>query len=437
VFTNVVFSGTEAVGETLSGGIIYFDAEGDAAGTHTYQWYRADDALGTNEAAISGATSINYTLVSADEGKFVRLGAIPVALTGTSPGLEVFSSYSGAIANNSFITTWETTTASESITVPHTGTGYSFDIDWGDGTVETSLTEADAPFSHTYAVAGTQTVTISGTFPRIYFNNGGDKTKIRTVENWGDVGATSMVLAFFGCSNLTTLAAGLWDASSYQSAFQSSGVTAIPANFCASNASGTTCFQMFYGCSSITTVGANAFSGLTACTNFSRLFYLCSGLTTTPSNIFTGCVGMTDIGEGFTLTGMTSVPNSLLADQASLSLVDNLFNQAAVTTIGTNVFHASAPLSTFSQMFYNCGTINASDIGDWPISSVTNMTGMFFGCTINTTDYNAMLVGWEAQTEQTGVTFHGGSSTHSGAGTTARGVLTGTSSWTITDGGAA
>lgn len=29
-----------------------------------------------------------------------------------------------------FITTWQTTTASESITIPTTGLGYSFTIDW-------------------------------------------------------------------------------------------------------------------------------------------------------------------------------------------------------------------------------------------------------------------------------------------------------------------
>ena len=45
---------------------------------------------------------------------------------------------------------------------------FDFNIDWGDGTVE-DLTDVDAPFSHTYAAANTYTVTISGTFPRIYF----------------------------------------------------------------------------------------------------------------------------------------------------------------------------------------------------------------------------------------------------------------------------
>ena len=43
----------------------------------------------------------------------------------------------------------------------------------------------------------------SGTgFPRIYFNNGGDKDKLLTIEQWGTGHWTSMSSAFYGCSNL-------------------------------------------------------------------------------------------------------------------------------------------------------------------------------------------------------------------------------------------
>ena len=41
-----------------------------------------------------------------------------------------------AAAQSAFITTWETTSSSESITIPTddmTGVSYNFTIDWGDG----------------------------------------------------------------------------------------------------------------------------------------------------------------------------------------------------------------------------------------------------------------------------------------------------------------
>lgn len=67
-----------------------------------------------------------------------------------------------------FITTWETTTANESITIPTTGNGYNYTVNWGDGAI-TNGENGDA--IHTYATAGTYTVSITGNFPRIYFNS--------------------------------------------------------------------------------------------------------------------------------------------------------------------------------------------------------------------------------------------------------------------------
>ena len=96
-----------------------------------------------------------------------------------------------------FITTWETTTSNESITIPSTGTGYY--IDWGDGTIENSVT---GNASHAYTSAGIHTIKIGSQFSRIIFNNTGDKLKIKSIEQWGTTKWTSMANAFDGCSNL-------------------------------------------------------------------------------------------------------------------------------------------------------------------------------------------------------------------------------------------
>lgn len=98
VASSVAFTGTETEGQLLTGTYSYSDADSDAEGTSIIKWYRSDDNSGTNRAAISGATASTYTLVTADVGKFIQFAVTPVAATGTSPGIEVFSAYSGAIA---------------------------------------------------------------------------------------------------------------------------------------------------------------------------------------------------------------------------------------------------------------------------------------------------------------------------------------------------
>ena len=100
-----------------------------------------------------------------------------------------------------FITTWTTTSANESITIPTTGGGYNYTVDWGDTNTDTGQT---GNATHSYAVAGTYTVKISGDFPRIFFNNNGTISgKIQTIEQWGNIAWTSMERAFQSCSNLT------------------------------------------------------------------------------------------------------------------------------------------------------------------------------------------------------------------------------------------
>ena len=97
VASNVAFTGTLNTTQTLTGSYTYTDEDSDVQGTSTFKWYRADNASGLNEAAISGATNQTYTLGNDDLNKFISFGVVPVASTGTSPGIEVKSTYQGPI----------------------------------------------------------------------------------------------------------------------------------------------------------------------------------------------------------------------------------------------------------------------------------------------------------------------------------------------------
>ena len=97
--SDVTISGTFRESEELSANYTYSDINHDLEGTSTYQWYRSDDTKGTNESAISGATSLNYTLLNADGGKYIRFAVTPVAKTGELlTGNKVYSNYTDVIA---------------------------------------------------------------------------------------------------------------------------------------------------------------------------------------------------------------------------------------------------------------------------------------------------------------------------------------------------
>ncbi|NOU60360.1 alpha-amylase family glycosyl hydrolase [Marinifilum caeruleilacunae] len=97
--SNVSISGTFREDEVLTASYTYSDVNNDLEGTSTYQWYRAEDANGTNEVAISGATDLTYTLARADRANFVRFSVTPVAQTGELlTGNTVYSAYTDEIA---------------------------------------------------------------------------------------------------------------------------------------------------------------------------------------------------------------------------------------------------------------------------------------------------------------------------------------------------
>jgi surface protein len=116
--------------------------------------------------------------------------------------LITFSTLYTQAQNQPFITTWEVPANDLSITIPtHSGSTYNYTVDFGDGTVLTNQT-GDA--THTYNSAGTYTVSITGTFPRIYYDSANFDTRDKFIEinQWGDIQWQSMESAFKACHNL-------------------------------------------------------------------------------------------------------------------------------------------------------------------------------------------------------------------------------------------
>ena len=164
---------------------------------------------------------------------------------------------------DAFVMEVETTGAAETFTLPAFNTGtYNAVVDWGDGTQDTITAFNDPLLVHTYADLGVHEIQITGSFPRIYFNNVGDKLKVLSVLNWGDTGFTSLNNMFWGCSNLvsaTSFSANTTGVTSTTRAFRDcTALTTVDVSgFDTSNAG--IVQGMFRGCTSLTTVDVSGF----------------------------------------------------------------------------------------------------------------------------------------------------------------------------------
>lgn len=276
-----------------------------------------------------------------------------------------------------FITTWQTTTDQESIIIPTTDhdytvnlgdsstepfpdTGHNYTVDWGDGSTNTGVT-GDAV--HTYAVAGTYTVRISGDFPRICFAQARDGDKLLTVEQWGDMAWTSMAEAFAGCTNLALNATDVPDLSA---------VTSM-----------SNMFRNTYGART----GDLSNWDVSNVTNMSGLFYRNYAFSSDLSNWDVSNV--TDM-RGMFAYDTISIIGVSTWDVSSVTDMSGMFFRARAFQDDLSAWDVSS-VTDMSLMFWGGGAFN-SDLSNWNVSNVTNMSEMFFGARAFNSDLSAWNV---------------------------------------------
>ncbi len=158
----------------------YADANEDPEGTSTFQWYTADDASGTNQTAISGATAATFTVTNTQATKFIGVGVTPIAATGTTTGTEVVYydptasvgsatfTFTGAAQNSNNFYVNRVMDASDAIAVIINVTSPG-SISFSTGTVNGYSFSGGG----TYA-AGAHTVTLTATGTQTAYNAAGD-----------------------------------------------------------------------------------------------------------------------------------------------------------------------------------------------------------------------------------------------------------------------
>jgi len=299
----------------------------------------------------------------------------------------VLSSGSG-LDGTSFITTWTTSVDGETITIP-IGTGsYNYTVKTSDGRTFTNIT---GNATITFATAGDYDVSISGTFPQIKFNNGGDKLKIVDIKQWGNIVWGSFSASFRGCSNLV------------------GNYTDAP---------------------NLSSVG-----------NMSNTFRDC--------DIFTGKTSNWDTSTVTNMNGMFRSAESFNSDcsswdVSSLTTVVSMFQQARAFNQDIGAWDVSN-VTNMTQMF---STTNLFDqnLESWNISKVTTFGNFKTVGVFSTANYDALLIGLNntlvdfvnggGTYTQTPTAYFGNSQyTAGGAAAAARASLGAVFNWNITDGG--
>lgn len=384
-------------------------------------------------------------------------GIDKVFVTNTNEVPEGFGTLSSNCPQNAFVTTWQTDIENQwdsSITIPTQSGGYNYTIDWGDGNSETNVS---GDITHYYDTPGTYTVSITGDFPRIHFNYGQDRSKIISIDQWGDMEWLSMEDAFQGCINLQLNATDTPDLSlvtSLYGMFSNCEILLGNESFNSWDVSGIDDFNyMFRNAklfnSDLSNWDVSNGLGLNGMFSWAETFNQNIGSWNLESaeNIygmfenaksFNGEIGAWQFPKVNNLGSMFRNASSFDQDISSWDVSGieymwgvfqgaTVFNQDISSWDVTNVW-------SMERMFSDATAFN-QDLGDWNISRANNLSEMFKGVTLSLENYDSLLTKWSALPNLNyGVTFDGGNSQYC-LGTDARQILVNNKGWTITDGG--
>jgi surface protein len=343
-------------------------------------------------------------------------------------------------------------------------------VNWGDGSSDTITVFNQAETTHTYDTSSTTefTVSITGDLSGWQFNNGGDRLKMLDVKQWSALNI-SVSNGFQGCTNLTASAtdAPLITTTSLGSYFRScSNFNGAIGNWDVSNVSSMS--YMFFQANLFNANLNNwdtsslsdsrglfrgtAFNGDISNWNTSNLLLVAEMFQDTSAfnqNISTKTVNLGQPNEyiAWDTSNVTAMNLMFLGSQAFNQDISN-WDVSNVTNFfqcfqSNPVFNQNigswdvSNVSNFGNMFFNADAFD-QDISAWDINQVTNFSNFMASATgLSTTNYDLLLVGWEAQAPTSGlsVNFGGSQYTLGSAAATARASLISTYGWTITDGG--
>jgi surface protein len=364
-----------------------------------------------------------------------------------------------------FVSTWNTSntsggsSAANQVQLPLELSGtYNFTVDWGDGSPIDTITVWNDPLTtHSYAIAGTYTITIDGQIEGFRFNNTGDRNKLLSVTSWGpDFRLGNSTGYFYGCTNLDlSLVSDVLDLTGtldFSGAFRACGSLTTVNNMNLWDTSSILIMSaMFFDATSFNqpigtwdTSSVSNMDGMFAnATSFNQ------PIGTWDTSSVTDMQGMFGNATSFnqpiggwdtsSVTNMQAVFNNAVSFDQSIGGWDTS-SAINMNSMFLNAISFNQPIggwvvsnvTIMSAMFNNATAFN-QNIGSWDISNVISMVNMFTFCGIDTTNYDLILCGWSTLPSlQLGVTLGANGLFYTIlTGGPCRAVLTGTYFWNI------
>ncbi|TAG44324.1 MAG: BspA family leucine-rich repeat surface protein [Cytophagia bacterium] len=375
-------------------------------------------------------------------GTFTLANAITSTATDVTNGTSAFSTPQSAVVSNPFRTTWITTDTQILIPTRAASGAYNYGVSWRNLT-NPGVQEGNSIIGQTadYTITGLQNnsvyqIDIIGTFPHFYMdNNATNRTKLRTIEQWGDIAWASMQNSFWGCSNLTYTATDipiLSPANNMQGMFRD--CSAFNGNISSWNVSNVTSMQGMFNGASVFNRDISSWN-VSNVTSFDGMFQFASAFNqdlsnwnfSTISNI--SALSMFYGAGAFNNGGVIlnwGTKTTRFTNMANMFAFAGSFNQDISSWNVNNV-------TTMANMFENAIAFNQS-LATWQLRTLgVNMTDMLNNCGMNTANYDATLIGWAGQAgAPTGVTLGATSRIYCTA-INARNTLTNSKGWTISN----
>ena len=292
------------------------------------------------------------------------------------------------------------------IPFPESGnTPVELTVDWGDDTPPTMVAPGVAlssndDFNHTYAAAGTYTLTImSGQtdktqqqIPAITFNQRVDNSnalKLISIDT-PLLNTQAMVFSrcFFGCTSLSSIPSGLFDNNTLATNFGGcfggcTSLSSIPSGLFDKNTLATNFGSCFSGCTSLSSIPTGLFKN-TLATSFNRCFSGCTSLSSIPTGLFDNNTQATDFRFCFSAChSLSSIPAGLFDKNTRVTNFGHCFGGCtSLSSIPSGLFDNNTRATEFNACFSGCTSLSSIPSGLFDNNTLAmNFGSCFSGCT--------------------------------------------------------